>query len=95
MIDLGNKEIVILDDNQYTFAQVDTNYKVPSFQRTVPQEKVLEKVHLIDVPKVSEIQCDGKIGIRHFDFISLLGKGSFGNVYKVRCKINCRIYALK
>jgi len=35
------------------------------------------------------------MGIKDFDFVSLLGKGSFGSVYKVRFKGNGKLYALK
>lgn len=36
-----------------------------------------------------------KVNLETFEIIRKLGKGSFGTVYKVRCKINGKIYAMK
>ena len=45
----------------------------------------------------SELYDDKNIGTKFDDYeiIKLLGKGAFGQVFKVRCKLNNKIYAMK
>ena len=45
----------------------------------------------------SEVYNDEKVGncLEDFEIIGRLGKGSFGNVFKVRSKINNKIYVMK
>lgn len=81
MLEKANQEIIIID--QEKFAQPEPNLLVSNI--------FLSRVD----SKVQEIQTKELIGIKHFDFIQLLGKGAFGHVYKVRCKLNGKVYALK
>lgn len=45
--------------------------------------------------KEIHLKPNQKVGIGSFDVLQLLGKGSFGNVYRVKLKYNGKIYALK
>ena len=36
-----------------------------------------------------------KVGKEDFDLLAVIGKGSFGKVMQVRCKLDKKIYAMK
>jgi len=46
-------------------------------------------------PSVVETSAPFKAKLQHFELLRKLGSGSFGHVYKCRCKLNGKIYAMK
>lgn len=85
------------DENEYFIPIV--SYKYDKIKHIFNKEKDTSPMNYtretIDQPAFEKQNSKRKVGPADFDILSLLGKGSFGEVYLVRKKDNGKKYAMK
>ena len=88
-----------LDNSSKTQNKIQKNSKNIKSRRIRILEAAKEistlKVEDLKLTGVSDKDLEGKIGLQYFDIISMLGKGSFGEVYLVKYKPLDKYYAMK